>query len=1183
MLKRLAYLTVILIWMIFPTQSQSQVSDRLHFERFRVENGLPSNWARDITQDKYGYLWIATEAGISRYDGYSFKTFNHLRDDSTSLSSDNTSKMLTDQNGTIWIAASNALNWFDSDRNRFIRYEHDPQDSTSLPSGIISSLYQTRNGTLWVGMNTGELASMDLPTRRFTQHPLDRTRYMRNAPGTYAVTGFSEDSDGRLYVGIAGGGIHVIDSQTGSILDHWLNDPSDPESIPNNNISSLFVDRDDVLWVGYRARLVTELNSPPIGSESGLLRRFLKTGETRVYTYQGARQPAWWVLLSDIQQTRDGVVWITNSAGNANSLSRYLPESDSFQITSYESGNPNSLPWSYATSMYEDEDGILWVGTSRGLAKSDRSRLQLDAFTAIPGDPFNFLNLHYGIQEVSDNVFWFNNDGLDAFEWNRNTGAIRSLPYEGSILMVDTRGTNTGRQAGLFDGKRTIWFNSTNNVFSSIDVVTLKTTPLFPLSPNFQTSTLLALEWMPDSTMWISSAEGVKEYDPVTMKATQLDVNATLHLIEIGPTGTVWALDINGLLDSTSTLRGNLLGRMDLNANQFRPVTITPQYRDFFAQGNVFRFIEARDGTLWFGRNDGLLRYVPSTETFTLFDKSKGLAYYNVYTIIEDTAGFLWMTTEHGISRFDPKSERFRHFEKEDGLRPFRMNRGSAYLRKNGEILFGGVGGVNIFHPASIRDLTTAPRIHITDVNVAGKPSPKNDEIAIDWDNNEIGIEYVSINFRSSARTTYSYKLEGYHKDWVDAGTRRLIQFTNLPPGPYTLLVKATNADGLVSEVPASLSIRILPPWWRTWWAYGFYGIVFAGMVFGVDRTQRRRLIRKEREEVREKELAQAKEIEKAYNDLGKAHQNLEVAHTNLKSAQDQLVQQEKLASLGQLTAGIAHEIKNPLNFVNNFSNVSLEMIDELKQDVDSYLLSGFSENQQTTPDNRKLKSRIDESIDDIKINLHKIHEHGSRADGIVKSMLQHSRGGTGKMEPTDLNALVSEFVNLSYHGMRAGKDPIEAEVTLDLDSSIGEVPLVYEDFSRVILNICTNAFDALRGAVIGYQLSVIGNPSSVINDQGYMIGDLGNDGAYLPHLKVRTKRDGDRVAIEIEDNGPGIPDDIKDKILQPFFTTKKGTQGTGLGLSITHDIVKAHGGELGIVSKPGSTVFSIRLVPPML
>jgi signal transduction histidine kinase/ligand-binding sensor domain-containing protein len=1117
-------------------QSDAQINDRMHFERFRVEHGLPSNWVRDITQDKDGYLWLATEAGVTRYDGYSFKTFSHVRDDSTSLSNDNVSDVLTDLNGVLWVATSNALNQFDSGTNRFFRYAHNPNDSTTIPSGIIGSLHQTRNGTLWVGMNNGELASMDIATGRFTRHHLDRSRYMRNAPGTFVVTGLAEDSAGRLYVGIAGGGIHVLDSHTGKSLDHWVNDPSDPESIPNNIISSLFVDRDDVLWVGYRARLTAELGSPPIGSESGLFRRFLKTGETRIYTYRGARQPAWWVLLSDMRQTRDGVVWITNSAGNSNSLARYLPESDSFQITTYEAGNPNSLPWSYATSLYEDKDGILWVGTSRGLAKSDRSRLQLDAFTAVPNDPFDLLNLHYGILEVRDNVFWLNNDGLNAYEWDRTTGTTRSLPYEGSILMPDTRGTNTGRQAGVFDGKRTVWFNSVDNVYSSIDVLTLETTPLFPISPNFQTSTLLALEWMPDSTIWISSTEGVKEYDPVSKTVKQVDVNATLHLIEIGPTGTVWAMDINGLLDSTSTLSGNLLGRMDLNANQFIPVTITPQYREVLAQGIIHWFIEARDGTLWFGRNDGLVRYVPSTETFTLFDKSKGLSYFNVYTIIEDVAGFLWMSTEHSISRFDPKTERFRHFEKEDGLRPFRMNRGSAFLRKNGEILFGGVGGVNIFHPASIRDLSTVPRILITDVNVAGSPRQNNGDVAIDWDDNEISIEYVSVNFRNTSRTTYSYKLEGYHTNWVDAGDRRIIQFTNLPPGKYTLMVNATNAEGLVSEVPASLSIRILPPWWRTWWAYGFYSLMFAGIVYGVDRTQRRRLIRKEREEVREKELAQAKEIEKAY-------QNLELAHENLKSAQEQLVQQEKLASLGQLTAGIAHEIKNPLNFVNNFSEVSLEMVDEAIEEV------------RQIGNNKHAEETIN-ILTDIKANLDKIHQHGTRADGIVKSMLMHSRGNSNTKEPTDLNGLIREYVNLSYHGMRAGKHPIDVDIELKVDESVGEIPLIAQDFSRVILNLCNNAFDAMGEN-----------------------REQNGGGASIPKLTVRTSRDAEKITIEIEDNGPGIPDDIKDKILQPFFTTKKGTQGTGLGLSITHDIIKAHGGSMDIHSKPGQTVFTIILI----
>jgi signal transduction histidine kinase len=343
------------------------------------------------------------------------------------------------------------------------------------------------------------------------------------------------------------------------------------------------------------------------------------------------------------------------------------------------------------------------------------------------------------------------------------------------------------------------------------------------------------------------------------------------------------------------------------------------------------------------------------------------------------------------------------------------------------------------------------------------------------------------------------------------------------------LHIRASNAYGVWNEEGKSIRITILSPWWRTWWAYAAYVVIFVLLLFVVDRAMRKRLALREQEKNRARELAQAKEIEKAYH-------KLEEAHEDLKSAQQQLVQQEKLASLGQLTAGIAHEIKNPLNFVNNFSELSIELIDEVTEE---FRQGGFSGN----------KEEIETQLADIKANLLKICQHGTRADGIVKSMLQHSRGGNGKLEPTDLNALISEFVNLAFHGMRAAKNPINVMLDFEYDESLGHVDLIAEDFSRVVLNLSNNAFDAMREKV---QI----NP------------------AYRPILSIRTIRNGETIAVSVSDNGSGIPDSIKDKILQPFFTTKKGTDGTGLGLSITHDIIKAHGGSLEISSEnqEGST-----------
>jgi len=276
------------------------------------------------------------------------------------------------------------------------------------------------------------------------------------------------------------------------------------------------------------------------------------------------------------------------------------------------------------------------------------------------------------------------------------------------------------------------------------------------------------------------------------------------------------------------------------------------------------------------------------------------------------------------------------------------------------------------------------------------------------------------------------------------------------------------------------------------------------------------------------------------------ARAKAEKALKELKAAQSQLIQSEKMASLGELTAGIAHEIKNPLNFVNNFSEVSVELIDEALEELEL-----VKTRHSSSPDNESLEE-ITAILNDVKGNLTKVHEHGTRADGIVKSMLQHSRGGSGKMEPTNLNALVKEYVNLAFHGMRAGKNPINAEIDLQLDPKIKTVPMIGEDFSRVVLNLCNNAFDAMRETV----------------------------DTLPPKLSVRTKLDSKSIHIEVEDNGSGIPEEIKDKILQPFFTTKKGTDGTGLGLSITNDIIKAHGGQLDIQSQPGQTIFKIHLTP---
>ena len=266
----------------------------------------------------------------------------------------------------------------------------------------------------------------------------------------------------------------------------------------------------------------------------------------------------------------------------------------------------------------------------------------------------------------------------------------------------------------------------------------------------------------------------------------------------------------------------------------------------------------------------------------------------------------------------------------------------------------------------------------------------------------------------------------------------------------------------------------------------------------------------------------------------------------DLRAAQDRLIQTEKLASLGQLTAGIAHEIKNPLNFVNNFSAVSVELIDELREALGSTHLNG------------KLRAEINEIADTLQGNLGKVVQHGRRADAIVKNMLLHSRQGSGEHRPVDINALVDESLNLAYHGARAEKQGFNITLERSFDPAAGEVDVFPQEITRALLNLISNGFYAATKRKAE-----------------------ASGGDYEPTLAATTRNLVDRVEIRIRDNGTGIPPEVREKLFNPFFTTKPAGEGTGLGLSISHDIiVKQHSGSIEVDTQPGEYT-EVRIILP--
>lgn len=327
-----------------------------------------------------------------------------------------------------------------------------------------------------------------------------------------------------------------------------------------------------------------------------------------------------------------------------------------------------------------------------------------------------------------------------------------------------------------------------------------------------------------------------------------------------------------------------------------------------------------------------------------------------------------------------------------------------------------------------------------------------------------------------------------------------------------------------------------------------FFAFVWMIAMWFITKKQRKALEkeqkkRQEEEEQRKIITGRKAELEdlvaERTSELMKQKEELQMALTELKSTQVQLIQQEKMASLGELTAGIAHEIQNPLNFVNNFSEVNTELIAELEHEIEAGNLEEV-----------KLLAK------DLKENEQKINHHGKRADAIVKGMLQHSRSSTGKKEPTDLNALADEYLRLSYHGLRAKDKSFNATMHTAFDQNIGKVNIVSQDLGRVMLNLFNNAFYS-------------------VTEKKKQQGET-----YTPAVWIETKKLPGGIEIRIRDNGMGIPQKALDKIFQPFFTTKPTGQGTGLGLSLSYDIIKkGHGGELKVETREGEyAAFTIYL-----
>jgi signal transduction histidine kinase/ligand-binding sensor domain-containing protein len=1069
-----------------------------------------------MMQDSKGYIWIAGDSGPSRYDSYNVKSFINNPLDETSYPGGSAFSFFEDENGLIWVGSGFGISIYNDETGFFLHLQ--VPESMSAPRGV-REIIQADDGFIWAA-GVGGVYRITTENAKSGIFKTDYFEIDSNFEGNIAVWTVQQRTNTSLWIGTTNG-VYIFDIKEQKY----------------SRLQSFGDEADIVLDTGIWQILRDSKNNVWFTSEGGLAvwkdgqsepERITKMGDSDVNLANE--------MIQSITEDNYGHIWIGTAFIGA---LKFDPETKSVQTFRRSINSQSSILEDDIHYVFVDSEDNVWFGYHDLGVSVMYARPWDYSFSLLPesSDPNHAMNLIRDVLDDGEGNLWMAT-GAGLVKYSPETHSMRLFTPSSNGR---TPSANEGNILGIFLDKGKILTMTIRNTYFEFDIESERFTKIeFPEAVRQLPAYTMKSNDYTDSHYYIGTwgLEKIYQIDRETLLVSEVvmprrnpDRSVDRAIIPvISPDGTVYVKF--AYRDNLSQFSGDIF-LLDEGAASVSQIELG--YPDNITTYTPPTFSKSQEGVYWFLTNQGLLRrdVINRTNQF-LFRSEAGVLGESNGRITEDSEGNLWFGALSRVYKLDPRAEMLSIFEADPARKPVYF--AFSTLLSNGDIIFSGPGGFVRFDPEVQQESGVIKNIHITELKAGAdfyRTVNPLEKYEIDHSNNNISLSFLALNFRDPLATRYRYRLTGYMDNWLEIGVQRSIYLANLPPGNYTFEVQAAQNYGSYSSNTAKLNISILPPWWRTIPAYLLFAMMFAGTIFTVDRVQRKRVISKEREMIREKELAQAKEIEKAYQ--------------HLKAAQDQLVQQEKLASLGQLTAGIAHEIKNPLNFVNNFSEVSEEMVVELIEALG--------------------KGDISESLvisKDIGANLRKIHEHGTRADSIVKSMLLHSRGGSGKVEPTDLNAVVKEYVNLAFHGMRASKNPISVDIDLALDESVGKVPLISEDFSRVILNLCNNAFDAMM------ELQTLHKSDSDVK---------ANKGAYKPMLTVRTYREAKKIYIDIEDNGPGIPNEIKDKILQPFFTTKKGTAGTGLGLSITNDIIKAHGGELQIKSAPvAGTVFTIAL-----
>lgn len=820
----------------WPTPSVAQGFSRLSDDDIRSLGGVFV-----IEQDQQGFIWLGGKNGLRRFDGYQFREFRHDLTDPATLASNDVSDLSVDSEGRMWIGllSGGGLNRFDFDTEMFIHYPLHPEDRQEYPHLSVYNLAEDAQGNLWLATHETGLLKLDHATGRFSRYDGDALGLRENS-----VRDLAFDRHGGIWVASMSDGLHRFDPETGETL-HFRADPDRPERGPaGNQLFRLVIDRFDNVWVG------TKFNG---------LSRFDPQSQTFIHFRHDPGNPRsiGSGMIWDIHEESSGVLWVATRGGALNRFDKWTHEFQRFYPEEYHV-NGLSGP---VISLFSDNTGDLWLGTYN--SEVNRKIRRLPQFTVLQHNPTNVDSLLSNtiniLFEDSRHQVWIGSErGLtrtDALRsrfthFRRQPRSDNALPAAAIKALAETPDGQLW-MGTLGEGLFSMTVTGEQNDCPRSDSSCQPGVAIQPVN-RIPARYIWSLYTDRDGVLWIGTQQqGLFSYQPKTQSIKQ-------YLPDSDQDGSI---SHEYIWDTLEDKEGNLwvatqegLSRLERDTDQF---VIYTQDQFGFSNNSIRALAEDHEGWLWLGTSAGATRFNPKTNEAVVYRTVDGLPDDNITGVVVDNAGFIWLTTQKGLSRFDPVSRTFAYYDMRHGIAANAHPRKAPAIQLHtGELWFGSTGGITAIHPDRIRRNQVAPPVVLTDLLLAGRPvgpapnGPLQNAISrtaslrLPYPNPVFAIEFAALDYVVPAQNQYAYRLLGFDEQWhLTSARHRLATYTNLSPGHYTLQIKGSNNEGVWNNQATQLNIYIMPPWWRTSWAYIGYLLLVVSIIWYWWHLQNHRMI----------------------------------------------------------------------------------------------------------------------------------------------------------------------------------------------------------------------------------------------------------------------------------------------------------------------------------------------------